>query len=71
MPKTIYCPFWGWDESKVIHCECGKLDFPDRRAKHDYEETCCGDQQAWRQCSLAVALQKYYERTCLESGDKA
>lgn len=61
MPKTIYCPFWGWNDSQNIHCEGGKLTFHDRQARRDYANRFCGDEQ-WKKCTLARMLEEYYER---------
>lgn len=62
MPKTIYCPFWKWCEETRVHCEGGKLVFPDRAAKEAFTGTLCGNRWDWRRCSLARMLNDYYER---------
>lgn len=67
MPKTYFCPFWKWEESKNIHCEAGRLNFPDKKAKREYAVRYCACMNGWKTCSLAVSLQKYYES---ERGEK-
>ena len=30
--RTFYCPFFRWDERTRVHCEGGKISFPDPEA---------------------------------------
>lgn len=60
MPITIQCPFYRADRDLRITCEVGRQRWPDMQAKRIYlREYCAGD---WRRCSLAQAMQKYYDR---------
>lgn len=60
--KTFICPFFKWDERLGVHCEGGKVVFPDRAAAEDYIDRHCGA-GGWRNCSVASSLLRYYERT--------
>lgn len=61
MPITVKCPFYICDRDKKISCEAGRQRWPDMQAKRVYlRDYCAGD---WQDCSLARAMQSYYERT--------
>ena len=61
--RTWCCPYFGWDEKLCIHCDAGRLKFPDRKAITGYAERYCGDVNGWTKCTVAQELNRYYERT--------
>ena len=56
------CPFYDKTLNTGIVCEGGKLSFPDERAIRDHCRAFCANVCGWRRCSVAITLQKYYER---------
>ncbi len=56
------CPFFIWDERLAVHCEGGRLRFPDREAAEAYAARFCGGHVEWRGCTVARSLLRYYER---------
>ena len=60
--KTFACPFFKWDEKLAVHCEGGRVTFPDKEAALEYIDRYCGSPAGWRSCSVAASLLKYYER---------
>lgn len=58
--KTFLCPFFRWDERQKIHCEIGRVSFPDRASAREYTDRYCGGD--WKSCTLAQAMMQYYER---------
>lgn len=53
------CPYFVGDERQAIHCEGGTVAFADRPTYLRYAGTyCCRD---WKLCTLARALNEYYE----------
>ena len=68
MPKTYICPFWKWGDNRCLHCEGGRVSFPDLKAKRDYVERYCASQGGWKACSIAGSLQDFYERKEREDG---
>lgn len=62
MPKAYVCPFWKWEDKLCVHCEGGKLHFPDVRMKKDYVCRYCAQLPGWEDCSVAGAWVDYYER---------
>lgn len=69
--KSWACPFFSWDEKRKVHCEGGGAGFSDKGTYADYTDRYCASVQGWKQCSLAVALLEYYDRTGDESVEKA
>ena len=61
--RSWSCPFFKWDERLAVHCEGGRLTFPDRDAARAYAERYCAGERGWKQCTLSRALELYYERT--------
>ena len=61
--RTWMCPFFVWDEMLAIHCEGGRLTFKDREQMLEYIDRHCACLQGWKNCSMAISLEKYYERT--------
>lgn len=46
-----------------IHCEGGRMEFPDRKAAVEYADRYCASQNGWKECSVAASLLQYYERS--------
>ena len=61
--KYWTCPFFRWDEKLNIHCEGGRIRFPDQRALNEYAQRHCASPDGWQTCSMAASLNQYYERT--------
>ena len=57
------CPFFTWDERLCIHCEGGVVKFKDREAIVGYIDQHCACGVGWKECSIAIYLNSYYERT--------
>ena len=62
MGKTFSCPFYQWEEPLGVHCEGGCVRFPDKKTRTEFLDQYCSANPAWEKCSIASALQKYYER---------
>lgn len=57
------CPFYRWDEKSCVHCEGGsKVTFPDVTTKMEFYRAYCAHATGWQTCSVAMSLNKYYER---------
>lgn len=56
------CPFYTKALKTGIVCEGGLLSFPDEAAVRDHCFAFCSNECGWRRCSIAVTLQKYYDR---------
>jgi len=56
------CPYYEWDAKTTMHCEGGRLSFPDRDTAQAYFTTYCGDIDGWRRCTVARAITRFYER---------
>ena len=61
--RTWNCPFFKWDEKMCVHCEGGRISFPDRKASEEYISRYCASVANWNDCSVASNLLRYYERT--------
>lgn len=61
--KTFACPFFKWDERLCVHCEGGRVTFPDKAAAQEYIDRYCAAAQWWQACTVASTLLRYYERT--------
>lgn len=59
--RTWVCPFYKWDERLCVHCEGGKIRFPDRISLNEFVRLYCGTAN-WKTCSVAENLLRYYER---------
>lgn len=58
----IYCcPYYDWDAKTSMHCEGGRIEFPDRPTAQAYFETYCGDVCGWKRCTVARAITRFYE----------
>ena len=65
------CPFFVWDERLAVHCECGRLRFPDWEARSEYTNAyCAGDATSWKRCTAARNMLLYYERTEADEADE-
>ncbi len=62
MPRTYECPFWKWEKGLSFYCEGGRVHLPDITAKWDYIRAYCGHHPGWQTCTLARALEGYYDR---------
>ncbi len=60
--RTWTCPFFKWDERLCVHCEGGRMVFPDWKAATEYADRYCAAQSGWKACSVAASLLRYYER---------
>ena len=69
MGKTYCCPFYRWEEALSVHCEGGCVRFPDKETRNDYLDQYCSANPCWEHCSIAAALQGYYERM-IDNGRK-
>lgn len=56
------CPFYKNTRSGLIKCEGGELSFPSEAAIRDHCQAFCSNYYGWRRCSIAITLQKYYDR---------
>lgn len=70
MPKTYACPFWKWENGLSMSCECCRMDFPDKDTKSDYAQQYCASVEGWKNCSVARALNEFYEKSGEENGTK-
>lgn len=60
--RTWTCPFFKWDERLCVHCEGGRVRFPDGRAAAAYTSRYCASANGWKLCTLAAGLTEFYER---------
>lgn len=60
--KTWACPFFRWDERMCVHCEGGKVDFPDMDTRGEYIDRYCASVPGWEKCTIASSLENFYER---------
>ena len=60
--KSWSCPFFVWDERLAVHCEGGRLRFPDWEAAGEFTNRFCAGGMGWKNCSVARNLLLYYER---------
>ena len=73
--QTWSCPFFTWDERLAVHCEGGRIRFPDWDARQAYTGQYCAceglltgfNANGWKRCTVARNLLRYYERTEGES----
>lgn len=59
--KTFVCPFFSWDERLCIHCEGGRIRFPDRQTAGEYIDQHCASVDGWRSCTVARMLETFYD----------
>ncbi len=60
--KYWSCPFFVWDERLAVHCEGGRLRFPDWEAAETFTGRFCAGDMGWKNCTVARNLLLYYER---------
>lgn len=60
MGTTWVCPYHYRHYKDHIICEDGRIELPSIEAAKDYMRSYCGSYN-WEHCSLARALNKYYE----------
>lgn len=59
--RTWQCPYYKWDEKLIMHCEAGRLRFPDRDTAVAYFDTFCSCLWGWKKCTLAQSMTRFYE----------
>ena len=63
--KLFQCPYYKSDRRKgdifVLSCEGGLARLPGRQAFNEYTARHCCSSDGWRQCTLAAALDRFYE----------
>lgn len=65
--RAYQCPFYkdsyrNPTQKKGVVCEIGNIVFPDHQTSEDYKTSYCANECGWRQCSIAIVLQRYYYR---------
>ncbi len=60
--KYWCCPYFKWDERLCIHCECGKIGFPDLETRKGFVDAHCASLSGWQNCSMAAARNDFYRR---------
>lgn len=60
--RIYQCPFYEKRCKSGVCCEGGKMIFPDEATARDHVSSFCANEVAWRRCSIALTLNKYYER---------
>jgi len=61
--KAFACPYYKWDERQRVTCEGGvSVPFPDYRTACEYMDRYCANVAGWHGCSIAAALEGFYER---------
>lgn len=58
--RAFICPYFQYDIKLGVKCEGGKINFKDRDHALGYENKYCGSYD-WKHCSVAQALNIYYE----------
>ena len=60
--QAYQCPFFIRGFTHGLRCEGGELVFPDALAAQDHASAFCANECGWRRCSIAVTLERYYDR---------
>lgn len=60
MPKTYFCPYYKYDEKRLLRCEAGHLDFYSAEQKSQYIEQYCANLSGYKYCTLASSLEHLY-----------
>lgn len=66
--RAYQCPFFigpayaSGTGKRGVRCEAGVILFPDHQTSEDHKWAFCANECGWRRCSIAITLQKYYER---------
>jgi len=58
----VHCPFYKKNKGMKTYCEGGAVNHPDKIARREYMAQFCADLNNWHRCSIAEAMEKYYER---------
>jgi hypothetical protein len=66
--RVYQCPFYKKGCKDGICCEIGKIFFPDDVTARYHIFAFCTNEIAWRSCSIALSLQKYYDRKDQNNG---
>ena len=63
--KLFICPFYKSDRRKgdtfSISCDGCIIRLQGRKAFNEYADQNCCSHEGWQQCTVAMALKKYYE----------
>lgn len=62
MKAIIQCPFYKREDALSLFCEGGDFKFHDYKARKEYIQNFCEDIKDWHKCTIACALENYYER---------
>ena len=66
MPKcykgAVQCPYYKQRSMFGVTCEGGEISLPDIETARDYKTHFCWNEVAWRHCSIAIIMQRYYDR---------
>jgi len=62
MATIIRCPFFKKLKGMKSYCEGGSVAHPDKRARREYISRYCADVNCWHNCTIAAAMEEYYER---------
>lgn len=66
--RAYQCPFFSKpahsnsDRRLGVKCEAGEILFPDQKTSDDHKANFCANECGWRRCSIAITLQRYYDR---------
>lgn len=60
--RAYQCPYYIRETVGGLKCEGGEILLPSSRAFKDHTECYCTNAFGWRHCSIAITLQKYYDR---------
>ena len=59
---TIQCPFYKFERDRNLYCEGGKIKFMSNEHRKEFISEHCGRLENWRQCTLAMHLNREYEK---------
>lgn len=63
MSRMYECPFFGSLKKGTLNCEAATVRFKDQAAMKAWLDRRCSDQPGWKDCPMAKAIEKKYERT--------
>jgi len=60
--KTWSCPYFIWDDKRMIKCEGGRLRFPDFATCSGFAENYCASLSGngWKNCCIARTVSLWY-----------